>query len=396
MEVHLQHVNSGDLITATFMNGVVDAINELQAEIDGLGSSPPPSGPGAPVVTSTSPTPDVPVGTTLTINGQNFAVPAVLNTIMLGGQQLNDFVGTSTDRVLNVTVPGTVASPATLPLTVQTTAGTSTSVNVHVVPQVVPLVGAVALKNASGAVPAANVGDTIHLELTLDATAVNLPEQYHVVVTYQAVVGATAADWQNNTSYVGLDGSQTVNVQPTDPVTVGVDILVPTGAESVDVNIQAVSMHNDPASSSGVLDVPITVGQAGPPADPSIHLGFGTNANPLIHAQTYTGDVSGSGLAVKYGANPVVEMTLGVDNPGTYTVSAQIENADATIWAVTGLPVDIPFSAGQPAQKVHFNLHLVPTSAPATGDVTRFMVITANVKDSDLISNYLRFPIGGF
>lgn len=397
MSVNVQHVHSGDLITAVYMNGIADAINALQAEIDALGSGgSPPSGPGAPIITSTSPSPDVDAGSTLTINGQNFEVPQALNSITLGGKPMSDFVGFSSDQVVNIVVPGDIAPtlPATLELVLTTTGG-SANTNVHVVAPVVPLIGAVVVKNASGVMPAPNVGDTMHFEFTLDANAVNMPEQYHVVVAFANANGSSIGAWAANTTYVGVDGNQMVTVDPSDPATVGVDVKVPTGATSVDMTISAVSMHNDPASSSNQLAVPITVGQAGPTADPSIHLTLGTNASALLHSQNYTGAVAGTGLAVKYGSNPVIEINLGVDNPATYTVSGTVLNADNTMWVVTGLPIDVPFAAGQPPQNVHFHLQLVPTTASAT-DVTRFFNLTVTRKDETSVSNFLQFPVGGF
>jgi len=397
MSVNVQHVHSGDLITAVYMNGIADAINSLQAEIDALGSGgSPPSGPGAPIITSTSPSPDVAAGSTLTINGQNFEVPQALNSITLGGKPMSDFVGFSSDQVVNIVVPGDIAStlPATLELVLTTTGG-SANTNVHVVAPVVPLIGAVIVKNASGEMPAPNVGDTMHFEFTLDANAVNMPEQYHVIVAFANANGSSIGAWSADTTYVGVDGNQMVTVDPSDPATVGVNVKVPTGATSVDMTVSAVSMHNDPASSSNQLAVPITVGQAGPTADPSIHLSLGTNASALLHSQNYTGSVSGTGLAVKYGSNPVIEINLGVDNAATYTVSGTVENADNTMWVVTGLPIDVPFASGQPSQNVHFHLQLVPTTASAI-DVTRFFNLTVTRKDETSVSNFLRFPVGGF
>jgi hypothetical protein len=399
MSVNVQHVHSGDLITAVYMNGIADAINELQAEIDALGSGgSPPSGPGAPIITSTSPSPNVPAGSTLTINGQNFEAPQALNSITLGGKPLGDFVGTGSEEVVNVVVPGDISStlPATLELVLTTTGGSATA-NVHVVAAEVSLLGAIVVKDASGAVPAANVGDTIHYAFTLDANAVNIPEQYHVVVAFANPNGSSIAAWVANTSYVGVDSSQMVTVDPSEPATVGVDVKVPTGATSVDMTVSAVSMHNDPGSSSNKLAIPITVGQAGPTADSSIHLNLGTNASGLLHSQGYTGAVAGTGLAVKYGTNPVIEIVLGVDieEAQTYTVTGSVENADSTMWVVSGLPKDVPFAVGQVPTKVHFNLHLVPAAVSAT-DVTRFFNLTVTNKGDTSISNFLRFPVGGF
>jgi hypothetical protein len=353
-----------------------------------------------PVITSTEPTPDVPAGSTLTIHGQNFEVPAILNTVTLGGAPLGDFVGAGTDQLLNVVIPGDIPGP--LPQTKElllTTTGGDAKANVHVVAAVVPLVGAIVIKNSSGSLPAPKVGDTLDFQFTLDANAVNLEEQYRLHVEFSNAVGATTDKWQQGTSYVGVDSEQTVSVNPTQTVTVGVNVTVPTAAKSVDMTVWAISLHHDPGSSSNHLAVPITIGDAGPPADPSIHLTFGSNASPFIHSQNYTGAVSGTGLAVGYGTNPVVTINLGVDHDGTYVVDAHVENADATMWALTGLPKEVPFSVGQPAQGVHFNLHLVPAQAVSGTDVTRFFMLTATRRESTgvgQISNFFRFPIGGF
>lgn len=401
MSVIVQKVNPGDLITAASWNLVVDTLVSLQTQIDGLGTVPPPNG-KKPVITSTEPSP-VAAGSTLTLHGQNFEVPAVLNTVTLGGAPLTDFVGSSTDELLNVVVPGDISGP--LPMTktlVLTTTGGDANASVDVTAAVVPLVGAIVVKNASGTLPAPNVGDTINYQFTLDANAVNLSEQYHLHVEFSNQVGSTIAKWQQGVTYTGVDTSQMVTVDPTQPATVGVDVVVPSAAKSVDMTVWAISVHHDPGSSSNHLAVPITVGIAGPPADPSIHLSFGSNASPFIHSQNFTGAVAGTGLAVGYGTNPVVEILLSVDSgstPGTFTVAGEVENADATLWVPSGLPKDVPFSAGQPGQSVHFNLQLVPNQAVGGTDVTRFFMLTATRKESGgvgQISNFFRFPIGGF
>jgi hypothetical protein len=402
MAVNVQKVNPGDLITAASWNLVVDTLVSLQDQIDGLGTVAPPPSESAPVITSTEPSP-VAAGSTLTIHGQNFGVPAVLNTVTLGGTPLTDFVGTSNDQLLNVVVPGDIPGPLPMSKTlVVTTTGGAADATVDVTAAVVPLIGAIVVKNASGTLPAPNIGDTIHFHFTLDANAVNIAEQYHLHVEFSNAVGSTTDKWQQGTSYTGVDSSQMVTVDPTQPVTVGVDVVVPAAAKTVDMTVWAISVHHDPGSSSNHLAVPITVGDAGPSADPRIHLSFGSNASPFIHSQNFTGAVSGTGLAVGYGTNPVVEILLSVDSeatPGTYTVTGQVENADATLWIPSGLPKDVPFAQNQPGQSVHFNLQLVPTKAVGGTDVTRFFMLTVTRKELTgvgQISNFFRFPIGGF
>jgi hypothetical protein len=164
------------------------------------------------------------------------------------------------------------------------------------------------------------------------------------------------------------------------------------------MTVSAASLHNDPASSGTGSSIPIVIGAEGPAADPSIHLGFGSNIHAIIHSQVFTGPISGTGLAIQYGKNPVVELSVGADHGGTYTIAGAVENPDATIWALAGLPLTaVPYSDGQ-TQLIHFNLHLVPASAGAA-DVTRYFTLTVTRDQDDgigQISNFFRFPIGGF
>ena len=351
------------------------------------------------MITSTEPSPDVPAGSTLTIHGQNFEVPAILNTVTLGGSSLGDFALGSTDQLLKVQIPGDIAGP--LPQTkelVVSTSGGDAHASVHVVPAVVTLIGAIQVKNVSGSMPAPKVGDTLHFEFTLDADAVNIAEQYHVRADFNNAVGSNIANWQAGTTYDGVTSDGMVTVDPTDPATIAVDVVVPTAAKSVDMTVSATSIHNDPASSGTGSSIPIVIGTEGPAADPSIHLGFGSNAHAIIHSQVFTGPISGTGLAVQYGKNPVVEMSVGADHGGTYTIAGAVENPDDTIWALAGLPqAAVPYSDGQ-TQLIHFNLHLVPAAAGAV-DVTRYFTLTVTRDQDDAIgqiSNFFRFPIGGF
>ena len=399
MTVNVPKVNPGDLIAASSWNLVVDTLVSLQDQIDAIGVvTPAPTG-KKPVITSTEPTPDVPAGSTLTIHGQNFEVPAILNTVTLGGAPLEGFVSGSTDQILKVQIPGDIAGP--LPQTkelILTTTGGDAKANVHVVPTVVTLIGAVQVKNVSGTMPAPTVGDTLHFEFTLDADAVNIAEQYHVRADFSNAVGSNIAAWQSKTTYVGLTVDGMVTVDPAEPATVGIDVVVPTAAKSVDMTVSATSLHNDPASSGTGSSVPIVIGTEGPAADPSIHLGFGSNAHAIIHSQDFTGPIAGTGLAIQYGKNPVVELSVGADHGGTYTIAGAVENPDVTIWALAGLPQSaVPYSDGQ-TQLIHFNLHLVPAAAGAA-DVTRYFTLTVTRDQDDgigQISNFFRFPIGGF
>ncbi len=209
MLITVQKVKPGDLITASAWNAVVDTLFSLRSEIDAIGVGSPPTSTGPkPVITSTEPTPDVPAGSTLTIHGQNFEVPAILNTVTLDGAALGDFPPGSTDQILKVQIPGDLTGlPKTMELVLTTTAGDAHT-SIHVVPAVVTLIGQIRVTNATGILPTPNVGDTLHFQFTLDADAVNVAEQYHVRADFSNAVGSSVSEWQAGTSYVGLTGDE--------------------------------------------------------------------------------------------------------------------------------------------------------------------------------------------
>jgi len=399
MGVHLQHVNAGDLITAAFMNGVVDAVNELQAEIDGLGSSAPPP-PGAPVITSVDPSPDTPVNGTMTIHGANFAVPASLNTVTVDGALLNDFQPGSTDQLLIVGVPGDLSGvPGNKSLVVSTAAGgASAPFNVHFVAPTITVSGQLQVTNTSGDVGTITGGTPVLFQFHLDATALNIPEQFEIQASFENPTGGVLASaWSAATTFIGTTGTDhQVTVSPLSPVNVGIQVVPPAGDPAsppeVDLVVKAVSVHNDPASSSLPQTIHIAVGSAPPAADPSMTITLGTNNRSTVHL-----NAAGTGLDIRYGSTAPITIDAVMGHAGSYAFSGEITNPDTSVWQILDLPETLPFTDGQ-GESVQFRLTLVPT-APGAAPVDRTFTLTATRQDDDAIgniSNFLSFPIGGF
>jgi hypothetical protein len=403
MAINVTKVEPGDLITASFFNSIVDALFTLQSEIDSIGSTGPGPGPGppGPVITSVDPSPDVHANAVMTIHGQNFLVPAEQNTVRLDGRLLGDFAAGSDDRTIKVMVPGDIATTAkTVVLSV--TANGSAETTVHVVPPSVQFGGTIVVKDTSGAPGTPKVGDTIHFRFDLDGSALATTDQFHVHAAF-ANANPAATDWQAATTTTGTDAEGIVAVDPTKPPpTVGVDVKVPAGAKSVDMTVAATSLNNDPLSSGLSKTVPIVVGQAQPQGDAHVTIDFGADTNSILHKQTYSGgSVSGAGLAVKFGNTALVTMKVGADQAdraGTYTIAAAVENPDASLWKATLLSPSVSVAAGQTTD-VFFQLQLVPPSVAAAGSELRYLTLTATRQETSgvgQVSNYLRFPIGGF
>lgn len=396
MAIDIDKVHPGDLITASYVNSLVDALDSLQEQIDALsmlGASP---GGTKPVIVQVSPSPDVPTGALMTISGHNFAVPVTLNTVTVDGTPLDDFQPGSDDETIIVGIPGDLAGvPGSKSLVVSTAVGgASDPKSVHFVAGEVALVGAAVMTNVSGDVGTIEAGGAAVLfQFQVDTAAMNGPEQFILDVAFDNAQGASADAWEALTSYVGTTGtSHTFATSPVAPVTVGVRVAAPAGATSVDLSVQAVSVHNAPASSSAPQTVSIVVGEAPPPADPSIALALGTNTRLTIHP-----NASGTGLDIKYGATAIVNVDTTMGHAGQYEFAGAIDNPDTGIWQILDLPLTQTYTDGQ-GEVLQFRLKLVPTSPPADS-VSRTFTLTATRQDDDEIghiSNFLNFAIGGF
>jgi hypothetical protein len=391
MAINVQKVKAGDLITATYVNSIVDALDSLQEQIDAIDVSAPSTG-SKPVITTVDPSP-VPLSSTMTIHGHNFAVPASLNTVTVDGTPLNDFPGGSNDQNLLVSVPGNL-TPGTKSLIVQTTAGgASDPKSVTFSAADIEVAGQVLLTNTSGSLGEINEEDTVLFQFQLDATAMNVPEEFRIVATYEDVVGSSLAAWNLSTTYIGTSGTDHhVTVSPLAPGNVGVQVHVPTGATSATLTVQAVSVHNDPESSSAPQTIPIVIGEAPPAADPSVVVALGTNNRTTVHPNP-----TGDGLLIRYGASAIITVEADMVHAGDYTFTGAVQNPDTSIWEVINLPQTIHFGDGQ-GQEVQFRLHLVPTSPPEAS-VNRSFTLTATRQEDDgigQISNFLTFNIGGF
>jgi IPT/TIG domain-containing protein len=389
MAINVQKVKAGDLITATYVNSIVDALNSLQEQIDAIDVSAPSTG-SKPVITNVDPSP-VPLASTMTIHGHNFAVPASLNTVTVDGTPLNDFPAGSNDQNLLVSVPGNL-TPGTKSLVVQTTAGgASDPKSVTFIAADIEIAGQVLLTNTSGSLGEINVGDTVLFQFQLDGTAMNVPEQFSIVATYENVVGSSLTAWNSATSYIGTSGTDhQVTVSPLSPGNVGVQVHIPD-ATSADLIVQAVSVNNDPESSSVPQTIPIVIGEAPPAADPSIVIALGTNNRPSVHP-----NAAGDGLDIRFGASAIITIETDMVHAGDYLFEGAVQNPDTAIWEVLNLPQTIHFGDGQ-GQEVQFRLHLVPPMSEVS--VNRSFTLTATRQNDDgigQISNFLTFNIGGF
>ena len=335
----------------------------------------------------------------MTIHGSNFAVPASMNTVTIDGTTLDDVQG-STSQTLIVGIPGNLSGvPGTKALVVSTTAGgASNPFNVHFVAPDIVLVGEVSgyehqrrrredRQRNPGAFPVPSRRDR-----PVDQRAVQ--DHGHIRQRDRRRTGICV---DSATSFIGTSGADhQVTVGPVTPVNVGIQIVPPATAGAsppeVDLHFKAVSIHNDPGSSSLEQKIHIAVGAAPPAADPTMKITLGQNNRSTVHLNS-----AGDGLDIKYGATATITIDATMGHQGLYQFTGAIANPDSSIWQIVDLPTSIQFGNGQ-GQPVQFSLKLIPTTPPASS-VTRTFTLTATRQDTDAIghiSSFLSFPISGF
>jgi hypothetical protein len=107
MAQEFERVQPGDLITANFMNRILGTLETLEARVEALEASGGGGGgePTPVMITSVEgPTP-LRVGDPITVHGVNFAVPASLNEVRIGGVLVTSLGLNSNDVELNFNIP---------------------------------------------------------------------------------------------------------------------------------------------------------------------------------------------------------------------------------------------------------------------------------------------------
>jgi hypothetical protein len=392
MSPSLIHVNPGDRITADFMNALVDEIVSLQAQVDALGQTVPVG--SAPVIAALSPADQVAVGDELDVIGLNFAVPASLNTVMLDGQAVTGLLPGSSATLLKLVVPALNGLPKDAQLRVSTVNG-SASRNVHVVPPVVIPQGKPTISNVSGSLGTINAGSQYTFSFAVDATSVSTSESYIVAASWANAQPAAvpASAWSNTTRLIGVP-SGPLTIDPHTPVTIGVQVVVPTGAVSADLQLTVTSVHNDPGTTAIPLTIPVTVGQAQQSDGRIKVLGFGQigPAAPFKLADD-------GGIAVKYPAAAggstlaQIPINLNLAEAGKYHFAPTIVNNDPTLWTLGSVtPNDAQLDAGN--TQVHLAVTLLATG-PQNEQRSVNLVITRS-DGNPPYSNFMQFSIRGF
>jgi hypothetical protein len=106
MATSLVHVQRGDLITADFVNSVIDQLLSQDSRISALEAAAPTSG-GVAITGFIPIGGSVRVGDTLSVLGRNFGFVAGATTVYIDSTRIDSFLATSSDQLLVFKVPTT-------------------------------------------------------------------------------------------------------------------------------------------------------------------------------------------------------------------------------------------------------------------------------------------------
>jgi hypothetical protein len=392
----IPHVHPADLIRSELFNDLIENIVDLQTQINTFSGGVPPG--TAPHITTLEPAGTVQEETELKVHGTNFAVPIGLNNVTLDGTAIASFLPGSSDALLAFDVPAGIsgATGKTVLLVVETPNG-SDSRTVHVVPKPLTVTGQIAFTNKTGELGTIAVDTPYVFQFELDGLNLNVAETFRVRANYSGADGAPGSQWDAATTYLGTVGpNHEVVVNPLQKITVGVGVTVPTAAKKVQLDVDFVSVHNNPASSNSSGSIPIVVGKTQPVDDGAVSLPFGQSTSASLNFGPIGNEF---GAQVARGKSPIVTLNATYNVAGTYAYTRVIEFDDMsedTTGEWTADPVQAqaqPHGAGD-VEQVKFKLK-APGAAPVDGR-QRYVRVTATRQENDAtgqLTSFHRFPI---
>ena len=375
-------VNPGDLITAYYMDQIVDALTNLNQRVTVLEST------GAVVntvqITGFTATQPIHIGDQIAINGSGFVVPAVLNQVSMGGIQvvnLNSGLSSSTQLVFNVpNIPGIVSSGTPVSVTVANTNGSATApFQILVQPANVAPTGETTFAYSTPPVMPSgqlNITSGQNYAFGFKLTAVtNLPANYSL-----SVGSVTGTGWSAQ-----ITGSTSVTIPAGGSTTVSVQVTAGSGAGSVSLS----AVETTPGTKVAPGSTPaLTITAGSPPPTPV------TSMVVSLDSASFGASVSGTGVTFIRSQMGVVAFTVWVTQAGNgYAASAAMQAPNGwTPGNLTGSPFNVQPAppAGQPAKS--------PITAQFTagsGAAGTTLVFTAIAPDGTTVSYALPVTVTG-
>jgi hypothetical protein len=395
-----ERVRPGDLITASFMNRLLDRLKACEDKLavgTGTGSSL--------FIDSIVPSGTLSVGQQIEVHGRGFADPVSGNIVTMGGMVIERFLPGSTPSILIMTVPNIPGVPRSdVVLTVRN--GTSSdSETLNVIPAVVVPVGRLMITDVTGTVAppgTITVGGTFTFWFDLESQTLPGGETYNFSTSYANASGSTVAAWLAATVMVSSTGSplgsSTMRLNPGSPVRIGVRFTVPTGAARVELTLVAQSVNNPSGLSTAMGPIPIVTGVAQPVSDPRVSV-----LMPPIEDGVANVRIAGDGtIEVNYRTNPrltfLAEMNAGAPTMANYRFTCSLE-PDPGAWALTSpspAPTTVLPVARNSDQTIEVNARLNADPAGGSHPEARVLLVAVEQQGGDNFRSFRRFPIRGF
>jgi len=334
----LPKVRPGDLITADFMNALLDCIEQLEQRIDGLDGGTSPGGP--PVIVTLLPSDQLPIGSEVTMIGSGFGI-ASENVVNIAGLAATVLRGGGTSLTVQVpTVPGVPLAGLLTQLTVNNPRGFDNH-QVRVLPAVTTLPEGQLFANMTSS-PGGTIteGTTVDFLFSVQAV-VNIEESYTLSPLLSPQ--SNPSQWQA----VVLDSADSplpiITIPAGSPpagVTrqVKVRVTVPSGTNGTSADLSlTVRSQRKPSLATTSSTVVISVGSSAPaPALLTVTRGSVNNGSldtdGTVVARTSTtrvtfsvsGVTSGEGYTIDLGTTPTNWTSLVVGGPTHSASSSQL------------------------------------------------------------------------
>ena len=375
----IDNVNPGDLIKASFIDGLIQAIVDLDSRLSRLeGSS----------ALSVTPNP-VMVGQTLTVVGANFSVPSEMNNVTLGGTLIVGFKDLGSPSQLAFTVPsiGNLdAGGTSLALIVTNEQGLQRSALVTVKPLVQTPSGLIA---NTPPIPSTTGTLTSPTTLTYAFTATAIAS---LGASYTASVTTTNPSFHaqfidSNGSSLGPSTTLQLAANPNGDATGGstplkvqvtVDKALANGVTTdVTLSISCTTPGNTVQALNGFVATGLTVGKAVPTPPTGVTIN-------LVAPLTTSGSIP---FALPADGTPVTKtMVFSVAQTIAGPTTGSVTMQPSTGWTPTGATENIPVGNGAGTNQIVTGWTAGPTAVDAS-------LVVAVVGDSPALTFTYSQPV---
>jgi hypothetical protein len=372
-------VQSGDIIAASLMNQIIQALSNLDARVTTLEGSGATTT-GAPKIQSYSPTTNIHVGDQFTVNGQNLwaaGMNAVFITMGGTATRVTQF-STQNDTQLVFNIPAVSVQPAGSQVTVQVVSPTqgSDSASFILLPAAVTIpTGQIRIQLSSLPGATFNPGNN-KLSYTISATT-TLDDTYDLIPTVDGtgwtvtMLDKLGAPISNATLFIAAAPSLT---QPT-TATGSLQLTIPNGATGSANLVLEVRSHLNPTG----LDPHSP--KAAIPVGGTVLLSSGIGIVP----QPNPGDLDSSGNLLVPVTSLQLNFAVTVTTAGAYTLVASFDN-DAGHWSAT-IPSPVTFPAA------NFPTPINAIITPQKGAKPSNLFLTITQVANNLVATQVFYPV---